>query len=318
MIYLLYLSLACKPDKKESLGSVPIDIEPSSEASTELYWTGDSLDEEFGFQLLEWNSRIYASAPHISEGTIYRLTEAGRIPVFSGLGRLGHQIFVWNAVLYAHSPLLENIVDSNGTILAEGVFGKIVATEEHWYAISGKDLLKDGVIWQSFESKPYDLAVCDETIGLSFPFAPQKLWVGGQWYFEADQSMDRYLHCIQYNDSVQWLLGGERRLLILDGAATSELSSEYRGFGQEIAFREVGSQLEVFISAPDGAANLKGWVGRYLWSTKVLLQEWNGIRPNQRFGYAILPQDDGIIISSPNSLEASNKTSNIRKFPYSE
>jgi hypothetical protein len=318
MIYLFYLLLACKPDKKESLGSIPVDIEPSSEANTELSWTGNSLEEEFGFQLLKWNSKIYASDPHRSEGTIYRLTEDGRNEVFSGLGRLGHQIFIWNDTLYAHAPLLERIVDADGNILAEGVFGKIVATEEHWYAISGKDLLQDGEIWQSFESKPYDLAICNETIGLSFPFGAQKLWVGGQWYFEADQVLDRYLHCIHHNDSVQWLLGGENRLLILDGEMTSELPSEHQGFGQEVASREVGSQLEVFVSAPDGGANLKGWVGRYLWSTKTLFQEWTGRRPNQRFGYAILLEYDGILISSPNSLEASNKASNIRKFPLSE
>ena len=143
--------------------------------------------------------------------------------------RLGHQIFVWDDTLYAHAPLFERIQDKNGNILREGIFGKIAAGQQgFWYAISGNSVLRNGSVWQEFEHKPYDIAICNGIVGISFPFADKKLWINGEWKLEKDDQLDRYLHCFEYEGKLQWLLGGDRRLLIVNEDEVTELSSEHR------------------------------------------------------------------------------------------
>ena len=316
MMYLFCLFFACKEEKKEILGSTSIEQEPPSNQIFGNQWVADSLQEEFGFEILEWKDNIYISNPQGTQGTIYRITEAGREEVFSGLGRLGHQIFVWDDTLYAHAPLFEKIQDQAGNILAEGSFGKIAVSQVFWYAISGNSVLRNGEIWQEFEHKPYDIAVCNGSVGISFPFGAHKLWVDGEWQIQADDKLDRYLHCFEYEGKIQWLLGGADRLLILDGDSLLELPSERRTFGQEIAARENGSEVEVFISAPDSGVSLTGWVGRYQWSDKSLLEVWNGETANQRFGYSLLVQEDGILISAPNPTEKNSNKSYVKKIEF--
>lgn len=317
MMYLFCLFFACKEEKKEILDSTPIEQEPSTEEQLRGQWFADSLLEEFGFDMLEWKGDIYVSNPQFTESFVYRLTGNRREKVFSGMGRLGHQIFVWNDTLYAHAPLLQRIEDQDGNILAQGVFGKIAAGEEgFWYAISGNSVLRNGEIWQEFEHKPYDIAVCNGIVGISFPFGEKKLWINGEWKIEKDEKLDRYLHCFEYEGKIQWLLGGDYRLLIWDGSSLLELPSERRSFGQEAAIRENsenGSAIEVFISAPDSGASLNGWVGRYLWSDKTLLDVWNGETTNQRFGYSLLVQEDGILVSAPNPTFQNGNKSYVKK-----
>ena len=300
MFILFQVLLACKSNDKvenkqddASISSLPSNIE----------WLATDIEEEFGFALFSTGSLLYASAPNSTQGTIYQLAESGRTEVISDMGRLGHQIFQFENKIYVHAPLEQRIVDLSGNILTTGQFGEIASVEEHWYAISGHSLLQDGVVLESFTKKPYSIALCNGSVGLSFPFGTHKLWVDGTWFIENDGQIDPYLHCYENT----WILGGNQRILIWNGSSLEELSSEKRSFGQEILFWERPSGLEFFVSAPD--ADLKGWVGRYQWSNKELIQEWSGRSVNQRFGYSLALHQNSIVVSAPNPvLKDGNKS----------
>ena len=144
-MYLFCLFFACKQEKKESVGSTSVEQEPSAEQNLGTEWVANSLQEELGFDMLEWNEHLYIKSARYSRA-IVAWGESGREELASGLG-VSDIKFLYDDTLYAHA-FIERIQDKNGNILREGIFGKIAAVSKASGIISGNSVLRNGSVFR--------------------------------------------------------------------------------------------------------------------------------------------------------------------------
>ena len=305
ILIIFYQFLSCKPNSPPT--SSPIQIPDDSEDEV-LQWTAENTNEELGFALLKHDGIVYATAPASTQGRLYQLTSDGLVLVQEHLGRYGHQLFSFSERVYVQSPHLEKILDLDMEALYSQPVGKVVGDQNHWYTVRDNALYVDGIVDTEFTQTPFDIAVCGEQIGISFPFSnAHRVWISGSWYFPAqDDSIRPFLHChdIDQDGDTEWFLGGDHSIEILDNESYRSLSSDHFSFGQSIVFGDSNQdgQDEMWISAPDSRQNnATGWVGAFHWPEDSPFAQWTGQTPHERFGYSLLFEGNSVLVGVPNA-----------------